>query len=96
MRWTWDFDKNVSNTRKHGIDFETAILVFEDPFSTTLRDPHFDEPRWRTIGMIDNTIVMVVHTLPELDPVTSDEFGRIITARKATRHERNAYETGTS
>ncbi len=62
--------------------------------AATLEDPHSDERRWRTIGMVGNQVGMVVHTWPNLDPVTGDEVGRIISARKATRHERAAYEEG--
>ena len=92
MRWAWDPEKNDQNRSKHGIDFETATQVFEDPFAATVEDPHFVEHRLRTVGMIDNTLVMVVHTLPQFDPTIGDEIVRIITARRATRHERRAYE----
>ena len=92
--WIWDRDKNDSNKRKHGIDFETAIQVFEDPFTKTVEDPHFDEHRLRTLGMIDNTLVMVVHTLPRFDPAIGGQVARIVTARRATRHERRTYEEG--
>ena len=94
--WAWDQDKNETNIRKHGIDFATATQVFEDPFAVTLEDPRSDERRLRTIGMIDNTLVMVVHTLPQFDPTIGGEIARIITARRATRHERNTYEAGAS
>jgi uncharacterized protein len=40
MRFEWDEDKNESNQRKHGISFETAALVFEDPNRL-----HFSAPR---------------------------------------------------
>lgn len=92
--WVWDRDKSESNRAKHGIDFETATQAFEDPFRTTIEDPHFDERRLRTIGMIDNTLVIVVHTHPRFDPDSGGEVARIITARRATRHERRTYEEG--
>ena len=44
--------------------------------------------------MVGSLVVMVVHTWPEIDRVTGEEIGRIISARKATRHERMAYEEG--
>ena len=47
-----------------------------------------------TIGMIDNTLVMVVHTYPRFDPHSGGEVARIITARRASRHERRTYEEG--
>ena len=92
MHWVWDPEKNVQNGIKHGIDFETATQVFNDPFAATVKDPHFVEYRLRTIGMINNTLVMVVHTLPQFDPTFKDDIARIITARRATRHERRTYE----
>lgn len=93
MHWRWDAVKDKANHQKHGISFETAVLVFEDPLALTLEDPYPDEERWRTIGRVVN-IVMVVHTRPDFDPLTGEEVGRIISARKATSHERRAYEKG--
>ncbi len=93
--WIWDRDKNDLNQEKHGIDFETATQLFTDPFTITTEDPHFEEPRLRTIGMVENTLVMVVHTIPVFDPTIGGQITRIITARRATRHERRSYEEGT-
>ena len=64
MHWRWDAVKDKANLQKHGISFETAVLVFEDPLALTLEDPYPDEERWRTIGRVVN-IVMVVHTQPD-------------------------------
>ena len=94
LRWTWDPEKNVANRRVHGLRFEVARLVFEDPLSATKADPYPYEHRWRTMGMVGPTVVTVVHTWPEADPVTGEDMGRIISARKATSHERKAYEEG--
>ena len=44
--------------------------------------------------MVGTQVVMVVHTWPDFDPETSEDTGRIISARKATRREREAYEEG--
>lgn len=44
--------------------------------------------------MVGTQVVMVVHTWPEFDDQTSLEIGRIISARKATKREREAYEEG--
>jgi uncharacterized protein len=52
------------------------------------------EERWQTIGVISGVVVLVVHTAPKLDTITGEEIGRIISARKATAHERRAYEEG--
>ena len=94
MRWTWDEAKNGANLRAHGLGFEAAAFAFDDPLSATREDPFPSEQRWRTIGMVGTQVVMVVHTWPEFDTETGEEVGRIISARKATRHEREAYEEG--
>ena len=94
LRWTWDQGKNEANLRRHGLGFETAAFVFDDPLAATREDPYPHEQRWRTIGMVGTVVVMVVHTWPEFDMQTGEEIGRIISARKATRHERGAYEEG--
>ena len=97
MRWAWGDGKSLINRRKHGLGFETAQLVFGDPLAVSRRKSHPDEERWQTIGMIGmigNIIVIVAHTLPRTDNGTGEETGRIISARKATRHERRLYEEG--
>lgn len=91
MPWTWDSEKNRANKRRHGISFETAARVFDDPLALSRLDPSTEEERWQTLGMIENVVVLVVHTLPKTEE-NGDEIGRIISARKATAHERKAYE----
>jgi uncharacterized DUF497 family protein len=88
--WTWSAAKNRGNKRKHGLSFETACLVFDDPRALSRLDPYQDEECWQTVGLIGQVTVFVVHTWPE----DRDEVGRIISARKATAHERRAYEEG--
>ena len=92
LRWTWNENKNRINRRKHGLSFETATLAFEDPLMAQLPDP--DEDRWLTIGAIGNVVVIVAHTWPRPQAGTDTVVGRIISARKATSHERKAYEEG--
>lgn len=91
MNWDWDGNKNQQNIRSHGISFETASRVFEDPFSMTIEDPYWNELRRRTMGMIGTVVVVVIHTMPEYDE-RGQLLGRIISARKATKHERRIYE----
>lgn len=95
MQWTWDNDKNQTNKRKHGLSFDTAQYVFADPLALSRPDPYPYEERWQTIGLIGQLAVFVAHTWPEFDSSTGEEIGRIISARKATAHERRAYEEGT-
>jgi uncharacterized DUF497 family protein len=93
LRWVWDPRKNRSNQRAHGLSFETAMLVFDDPLAASRPDPSTNEERWQTIGAIGRVIVFVIHTWPEPDN-SGEDVGRIISARKATAHERKAYEEG--
>ena len=93
MDWTWDDDKNATNIRKHGISFQTAILALGDPLSVTDDDPYPCERRFRTVGVVRNVVLVVVHTLPELAPAFDVEVDRIISARRAISHERRRYET---
>ena len=94
MIWVWDQRKNRTNLQIHGIEFETAILVFDDPFAATIEDPYPHEQRWRTTGMVGTAVILVVHTSPSTDPETGEQVGRIITARKLSRRERRSYEEG--
>ena len=95
MSWTWNATKNRANLAKHKLSFELAQHVFDDPLAASRPDPYPDEERWQTIGMIGAVAVLVVHTALETDPATGEESGRIISARKATTHERKVYEEGT-
>ena len=90
IRFEWDEAKNRSNKKKHGIDFETAQLIFDDPHCISFVERVSDgEERWHAIGSIENIIVIVVvHAYRE---EVSDEVIRIISARRVTRHERKLY-----
>lgn len=94
MKWTWAEKKNRTNKRDHGLSFETAELVFDDHLAMTRLDHHEDGDRWQTVGVVGTVALFVVHTWPEPDPETGEVTGRIISARKATAHERRAYEEG--
>lgn len=98
MIFAWDEKKNLANMRKHGISFELAARVFDDPLAISYLDSISDgEERWHTIGSIQGiVIVLVVHTFQEQNDAESpsaEEF-RIISARKASKRERAAYESG--
>jgi uncharacterized DUF497 family protein len=75
---------------KHGIAFERAQLVFDDPFCVTFVERVVDgEASWHAIGVIaDIVIVVVVHTYRVEE---STGIVRIISARRATRREREIY-----
>lgn len=91
MRFIWDENKNRHNLRKHDVRFETALLVFDDPYAITQRDCTFDdEERWITVGAIGRgSILLVVHAFYEKH---NEEVIRVISARAAESHERRAYE----
>ena len=91
MRIIWDQNKNLSNQLKHKLSFEVASLVFEDPFQINVMDRiENGEERWQTLGMVGNVVLLLVaHTFAEQG---DEEVVRIISARKATRKERQKYE----
>jgi uncharacterized DUF497 family protein len=91
MNFKWDPEKDAINRAKHGVSFETAALVFDDPFHLSVIDRVVEgEERWRTMGQIGGLVILVVaHTYIEND---GKETIRIISARKATRSERRYYE----
>ena len=93
MNWTWDDDKNSANIQNTESASRPPSSPWDDPLSVTDDDPYPWERRFRTIGAVRNIILVIVHTLPEPDPGFDVEVGRIISARRATSHERISYET---
>lgn len=90
MRFEWDEAKNRRNFAKHGIRFETATMVFDDPHALSFQDRIVnDEMRWQSFGNVDGLIVMVAHTWFEVD---GEDVIRIISARRAASFERDTYE----
>jgi uncharacterized protein len=92
--FSWDEAKNASNRKKHRVSFEAAMLVFDDPLHLSRLDlVERGEERWQTIGMAGNVLLLlVVHTLKEFGP--DEPHIHIISARRATRQEREIYEEG--
>ncbi|MGH6784181.1 MAG: BrnT family toxin [Sphingomicrobium sp.] len=67
-----------------------AELIFHDPFHLSVPDrTERGDERWQTIGLVGSLILLVVHTYVEQN---GEEIIRIISARKATKHERERYE----
>lgn len=90
FRFEWDPRKAAANLRKHGVSFETAAVVFDDPLTEKqLQGDEHGEVRWKAIGEAGGAIYYVVYTTREED---EEEVIRIISARKATRSERRAYQ----
>lgn len=88
MVYQWNPGKAAENLRKHGIDFADAVSVFSDDLALTIPDERYDEERFITIGMdAFGRVLVVVYALRDNDI-------RLISARKATRIERQQYEEG--
>jgi len=85
MRYEWDEGKRQSNIQKHGIDFLGIEKVF-DGQTITILDDRIDcgEPRFVTVGLLQGRVVVIAHT-------ETDEVIRIISVRKATKHEEIRY-----
>ena len=90
MRFEWDENKNRENRKKHGVSFEIAMEVFDDPFSLTSQDRIVEgEERLWTLGRVEDLNIFVVHTVVD---ERDEEVIRIISARKTTPRERAFYE----
>ena len=91
MEFEWDENKNLANIAKHGIGFELACLVFEDPRHLVTFDQTIgNEERWRALGNIEGRrLLLVVHTYRNKDNM---EVIRIISARRPNTRERGQYE----
>ncbi len=87
IEFEWDRDKERSNVAKHGVAFLEAIAVFGDPREVVIFDPDHsrDEDRFVSIGLSDRGRLLVV-SYTERSRKT-----RIISARRATRHEEATY-----
>jgi len=85
MKVVWDEAKRRANLRKHGLDFADAEQVLAG-ITCTIEDRRFEygERRFITLGMLHDTVVVMAHTE---SPATI----RIISMRKATRHEQILY-----
>lgn len=83
-RFEWDESKNQSNQQKHGISFEQAQTVFDDSNRIVQQSPRHKEARWKTVGLIFGVLFTVVYTLRR-------SAVRLISARRASRRESQAY-----
>ena len=93
VTFEWDDAKSASNRTKHGIAFDAAALVFQDDLRATRLDQELPgETRWRTFGQAMGVLLLVIHTW---EGEGDDAVVRLISARRADRRERRAYEAGT-
>ncbi|CDZ72847.1 Hypothetical protein NGAL_HAMBI2610_44740 [Neorhizobium galegae bv. orientalis] len=90
-RFEWDPQKARINKAKHGVSFELAEHIWDDPLHMIIPDTVYDgEERWLTIGSVGPVAVLVAAHVYRDDDL--GEVVRIISARKATAHERRRYE----
>lgn len=89
----WDTEKASSNFKKHGIRFEDAVAVFDDPFYISHQDRFENgEYRYQVIGFVAGfRLLLLAHTVRFENNV---EIVRIISARKVKGKERNYYANG--
>lgn len=85
MKIIWDDDKRRTNIQKHGFDFADAATLL-DSLTYTFEDARiaYGERRFITMGMLRETVVVIAHT------ETARQI-RIISMRKATKHEQTLY-----
>jgi len=92
MKFEWDKSKEKTNIQKHGVTFEQASYVFSDQFALNRFDDEHSEDKDRGVMLgksLNETLLLVVHTFRDND---GTEFVRIISARKATKKEKQAYQ----
>jgi uncharacterized DUF497 family protein len=91
LTFEWDEDKNKLNQLQHGISFEDAKFVFNDPYKVILPDLYHSEAEERrlAIGMV-NRVLFVVFT------ERSDNVIRLISARVGTKAEEKLYNENNS
>ena len=92
MEYEWDEAKAAVNLAKHNISFTAAARALEDPRKIEWLDDSFDydEERIQSLCIDRGTVLFIVTVMPE------DNVCRIISARKATRHEQERYFQGGS
>jgi uncharacterized DUF497 family protein len=87
LKFEWDAAKAESNFKAHGVSFELAKTVFDDAFALDLIDDRefYGKERFVIIGMTEGQVLLFV--------VYTERHGRIriISARRATKHEQDFY-----
>ena len=89
ITFEWDDEKAESNLEKHGVSFDEASTVFYDPHALVIDDDEhsYEENRFIIVGLSAKARALTVcHCYRE-----ADEVIRIISARRATKNEENAY-----
>ncbi|EPF24302.1 BrnT family toxin [Microcystis aeruginosa NIES-298] len=90
MQFEWNKNKAVKNLSKHGVSYEEAKTVFDDPLYVDFYDPEHSESeeRYLIVGESDRGRLLIVSYTERGDVI------RLISAREVTQTEREAYEEG--
>jgi hypothetical protein len=90
VEFEWNKDKAKVNLSKHGVSFDEAKAVFDDPLYVDFYDPDHseDEERYIIVGQSQRQRLLIVSYTERKGKI------RLISAREATRIEKNAYEEG--
>jgi uncharacterized protein len=90
MRFDWDENKAASNLLKHGVSFDEAKTVFDDPLYVDFYDPAHsdDEDRYLIVGESNQRRFLIVSYTERGNLI------RLVSAREVTRTEREVYEEG--
>jgi hypothetical protein len=85
--YEWDEAKREANLRKHGLDFDDADIVYENPDKVTFAIPRQGEQRWLDIALVElnGVVLALVYTVRGYNI-------RIISFRTASRKERRIYD----
>ncbi|MGR8932872.1 MAG: BrnT family toxin [Gammaproteobacteria bacterium] len=88
MIYEWDKNKAATNLSKHGVSFEEAKTVFDDPLYVDFYDPDhsYGEHRFILLGQSAQRRLLFVSYMERNNTI------RLISAREATPSERKAYE----
>ena len=86
MKCEWDPDKYERNLQRHGLRFEVAELVFDDPYAVTF-DERGDQ-RYQTLATYEGVLFQIAHIYVTRDGV---EIPRIISFRRAVKNEQQKY-----
>lgn len=86
MRFEWDEAKAKVNEKNHGVTFDEAASVFAVNYQFFFDKGEHDELRFKAVGFDKyGRVLAVIYTMP------NDNVIRIISARRATKNERNQY-----
>jgi uncharacterized DUF497 family protein len=92
LSFTWDQGKAVLNFHKHGVTFEVAAEVFLDDDAIERKNHYQNETRFEIIGKITANPFLLFVVFTERTNINGEDVLRIISARRATKKERQDYE----